>query len=80
MDYYERLWQFYPIIDGNQKLKVVKIYLELKQKEVVYEGEAFYLFANSDEMVDITNKYVLDMWQSNADPEVLVILIKDEEE
>ena len=80
MDYYERLLQFYPIIDGNQKLKVVKIYLELKQKEVVYEGEAFYLFANSDEMVDITNKYVLDMWQSNADPEVLVILIKDEEE
>ena len=80
MDYYERLWQFYPIIDGNQKLKVVKVYLELKMKETVYEGDAFTLFSNVDEMVDITNKYVLDMWQSNEDPSVLIILIKDEEE
>lgn len=80
MGYYERLWQFYPIIDGNQKVKVVKIYLELQMSETVYEGDAFTLFANADELVDITNKYVLDMWQSNADPEVLVILIKDEEE
>ena len=80
MSYYERLWQFYPIIDRNQKLRVVKVYLELKQKEVVYEGDAFTLFSNADELVDITNKYVLDMWQSNADPSVLVILIKDEED
>lgn len=80
MGYYERLWQFYPIIDRDQKLKVVKIYLELEQSETVYEGDAFYLFSHIDELVDITNKYVLDMWQSNADPSVLVILIKDEEE
>lgn len=80
MNYYERLWQFYPIIDSNQKVKVVKIYLELQMSETVYEGDAFTLFSKVDELVDITNKYVLDMWQSNADPSVLIILIKDEEE
>lgn len=65
----EKLWQFQPIID-NDTTVVVKT-LENKK---LYEGKAWDLFCKEQ---DICNLSVADMWQSNENPEVLIISVKE---
>ena len=77
--YYEFLWQFYPIFDKAQRMCVNQIHLEQSAKETVYEGEAFNLFSDP-KYRRVTNLKVIDMWQSNLDPSVIIVVCKEEEE
>ena len=79
MGYYEYLWQFYPIFDREQKMCVHEFHLEKNEDETVYEGIAFDLFSDG-KYRRVTNLRVLDMWQSADNPEVIIILTRNEEE
>lgn len=79
MGYYEYLWQFYPIFDREQKMCVHEFHLDRNEDETVYEGIAFDLFSDV-KFRRVTNLKVLDMWQSAENPEVIIILTRNEDE
>lgn len=77
--YYEFLWQFYPIFDKEQKLCVHEFHLDRNEDETVYEGIAFDLFSDV-KFRRVTNLKVLDMFQSNAEKDIIIILTINKEE